>query len=115
MLFPADGEYEFRINGAGIVTIDGVQGPDDRPCRVKAGMHKVGLANRRSAALSSPTIPCSRSSRAPAEDCGGGGGGRGGRGGVPAGAVQVVGPYTPLGTVAETENRQQRLHLQARK
>jgi hypothetical protein len=101
-LFPADGDYEFRINGAGIVTVDGVRVPTAGRAAVRTGKHKVGLANpQRSFVESENTLQ----SFIPGG--GGGGGGRGGRGGgVPNGAVQVVGPYTPLNAVADSENRQ---------
>jgi mono/diheme cytochrome c family protein len=100
--FPADGEYEFRINGAGIVTVDGVRVPTSGRVSVKGGRHKVGLANPlRSFVESENTLQ----SFIPGAG-GAGFGGRGGGGGVPAGAVQVAGPYTPAGPVAESVNRQ---------
>src|SRR5205814_5396172 len=42
--FPADGEYEFRVNGVAIVTLDGVKVPTAGRVAVKSGTHKVGLA-----------------------------------------------------------------------
>src|SRR5205823_12148237 len=43
-LFPGDGEYEFRINGTAVVTLDGVTIPTAGRVAVKSGTHKVGLA-----------------------------------------------------------------------
>jgi Protein of unknown function (DUF1592)/Protein of unknown function (DUF1588)/Protein of unknown function (DUF1587)/Protein of unknown function (DUF1585)/Protein of unknown function (DUF1595) len=101
--FPADGEYEFRINGAGIVTVDGVRVPTTGRVGVKSGKHKVGLANPlRSFIESENTLQAF----VPGAGGGAGFGGRGGGGGVPAGAVQVIGPYSPLGPVMESINRQ---------
>jgi hypothetical protein len=101
--FPGDGEYEIRINGAGIVTIDGVRVPTTGRISVKGGVHKVGLANpQRSFIESENTLQ----SFIPGAGGGGGFGGRGGGGGVPAGAVQVAGPYNPAGPVSEPVNRQ---------
>lgn len=103
-IFPGDGDYEFRINGAGIVTVDGIRVPTAGRVAIKSGQHKVGLANaQRSFIESENTLQ----SFIPGGGAGiGGGGGRGGRGGgVPAGAVQVVGPYTPLSAVADSESR----------
>jgi mono/diheme cytochrome c family protein len=101
-LFPADGEYEFRITGDAIVTVDGVRTPTTGRAQIKGGFHKVGLANpARSFAESEATLH----SFIPGAGGGGGGLGRGGRGGIPAGAVQVTGPYNPAGTFIEPENR----------
>jgi mono/diheme cytochrome c family protein len=102
-LFPADGEYEFRINGAGIVTVDGGKVATTGRVAVKGGTHKVGLAN--------PTRSYIESENAlqtfvPGQGGGAGGfGGRGGGGGIPAGAVQIAGPFTPAGTVMDSANR----------
>jgi hypothetical protein len=102
-LFPGDGEYEIRINGAGIVTIDGLRVPTTGRISVKGGVHKVGLANpQRSFIESENTLQAFN----PVAGGGGGFGGRGGGGGVPAGAVQVAGPYNPAGPVSEPTNRQ---------
>src|SRR5439155_2955940 len=43
-LFPADGEYEFRVNGAAVVTVDGAKVATTGRVAIKAGTHKVGLA-----------------------------------------------------------------------
>ena len=43
-LFQADGEYEFRINGNAIVTLDGAKVGTTGRVAVKAGVHQVGLA-----------------------------------------------------------------------
>jgi mono/diheme cytochrome c family protein len=102
-LFPADGEYEFRINGAGIVTIDGIPAATTGRVSVKGGVHKVGLAtNSRSFVESENALQ----SFVPGTGGGGGFGGRGGGGGVPAGAVQVGGPYNPLGPIIDSVSRQ---------
>ena len=105
-LFPADGEYEFQINGAGIVTIDGSKVATTGRVPVKAGLHKVGLATPQRSFVESDNTLQSFIPGGGAGFGGGGGGGRGGRGGVPNGAIQVVGPYTPASSLMETENRQ---------
>jgi hypothetical protein len=43
-LFPADAEYELRVNGDAVVTLDGVKVATTGRVSVKAGTHKVGLA-----------------------------------------------------------------------
>src|SRR5206468_1598544 len=43
-LFPADAEYEFRINGAALVFVDGAKVATTGRVPVKGGVHKVGLA-----------------------------------------------------------------------
>jgi hypothetical protein len=106
-LFPADGEYEFRINGAGVVTLDGEKVGTAGRVAVKGGEHKVGLATPlRSFIESENTLQSFTPAAAGGFGGGGFGGGRGGGGGVPAGAVQVSGPYTPTGAVIEPVNRQ---------
>ena len=105
-LFPADGEYEFQINGAGIVTVDGSKVATTGRVPVKAGLHKVGLATPQRSFVESDNTLQSFIPGGGAGFGGGGGGGRGGRGGVPDGAVQVVGPYTPASSLMETQNRQ---------
>ncbi len=105
-LFPADGEYEFQINGAGIVTIDGSKVATTGRVPVKAGLHKVGLAAPQRSFVESDNTLQSFIPGGGAGFGGGGGGGRGGRGGVPNGAIQVVGPYTPASSLMETQNRQ---------
>jgi len=102
-LFPADGEYEFRINGAGIVTLDGAKVASAGRVAVKGGVHKVGLANPSRSFIESENA---LQSFVPGGGAGFGGGGRGGGGGIPAGAVQVSGPHTPMGPVVEPVNRQ---------
>jgi mono/diheme cytochrome c family protein len=103
-LFPADGEYEFRINGTAIVTLDGAKIGTTGRVAVKGGVHKVGLANMPRSFIESENA---LQSFVPAGGGGGGagGGGRGGGGGVPAGAVQIVGPYVPAGSLLEPVNR----------
>jgi hypothetical protein len=103
--FPADGEYEFRINGDGIVTIDGARVGITGRVAVKAGPHKVGLATPARSFIESENTLQTFSPGAGGGFGGGGGRGRGG-GGVPAGAVQVAGPYSPTGVVVEPVNRQ---------
>jgi hypothetical protein len=103
-LFPADGEYEFRINGAGVVTVDGGRVATTGRAAVKGGIHKVGLATLPRSFIESENA---LQSFVPGGGGGfGGGGGRGGGGGIPAGAVQVMGPYNPTGPVIESLNRQ---------
>jgi len=103
-LFPADGEYEFRINGTALVTVDGSRVATTGRVPLKAGVHKVGLANTSRSYVESETM---LQSFVPGAGGGaGGGGGRGGGGGVPAGAVQVIGPYNPTGPLMEPVNRQ---------
>jgi mono/diheme cytochrome c family protein len=104
-LFPADGEYEFRINGAGVVTVDGGKVATTGRAAVKGGIHKVGLATLPRSFIESENalqsfVP------AGAGGFGGGGGRGGGGGGIPAGAVQVMGPYNPTGPIIESLHRQ---------
>jgi hypothetical protein len=103
--FPADGEYEFRINGAGIVIVDGARVGTTGRVPIKGGMHKVGLATAQRSFIESENTLQSFIPGA-GGGFGGGGGGRGAGGGVPNGAVQVVGPYTPATPLMETANRQ---------
>ena len=103
-LFPADGEYEFRINGTALVTVDGSRVATTGRVPLKAGVHKVGLANMARSYVESETML--QAFVPGAGGGGGGGGGRGGGGGVPAGAVQVIGPYNPTGPLMEPVNRQ---------
>src|SRR4029453_3617881 len=103
-LFPVDGGYEFRNNGTAIVTVDGAKVATTGRVAVKGGVHKVGLATIPRSFIESENALQSFN---PGAGGGGfGGGGRGGGGGVPAGAVQVVGPYTPAGPYTEPVNRQ---------
>jgi mono/diheme cytochrome c family protein len=102
-LFPADGEYEFRINGTAIVTLDGARVGTTGRTAVKGGVHKVGLATQPRSFIESENALQSFN---PGAGGGGGGGGRGGGGGgIPAGAVQVIGPYNPATQLMETANR----------
>ncbi len=101
-VFPADGEYEFRINGTAILFVDGAKVATTGRVPVKGGVHKVGLAN---AARSFVESENALQSFIPGGGAGFGGGGRGG-GGIPAGAVQIIGPYSPIGTFTEPINRQ---------
>jgi mono/diheme cytochrome c family protein len=102
-LFPADGEYEFRVNGTAIVTLDGVKVGTTGRVAVKGGIHKVGLATAARSYIESENA---LQSFIPGGGGGGGGfGGRGG-GGIPNGAVQVIGPYNPAGPQTEPVNRQ---------
>ena len=102
-LFPADGEYEFRINGTAIVTLDGARVGTIGRTAVKGGVHKVGLATQPRSFIESENALQSFN---PGAGGGGGGGGRGGGGGgIPAGAVQVIGPYNPATPLMETANR----------
>lgn len=115
-LFPADGEYEFRMGGAGgrggrggapvpqplgpggpndtAVTLDGQIVPLTGRVKVTAGVHRVGVAQPMRSFIESEggfysLVP-------------GGGGGRGGAGGA---ALSVNGPFNPTGTRIETPNR----------
>ena len=102
-LFSADGEYEFRINGAGIVLVDGARVGSVGRVPIKAGVHNVGLATMPHSFVESENA---LQAFVPTANAGGGfGGGRGGGGGIPAGAVQVTGPYSASSSTIETENR----------
>ena len=101
-LFPADGEYEFRINGTAIVTLDGAKVGTTGRTAVKGGVHKVGLATQPRSFIESETALQSFN---PGAGGGGGGGRGGGGGGIPAGAVQVIGPYNPATPFMDTANR----------
>ena len=102
-VFPADGEYEFRINGAAIVTLDGAKVGTTGRVAVKAGPHKVGLATPPRSFIEGEQ---GLQSFVPGGGGGFGGGGGGRGGGVPASAVQVIGPYVPASPVMDTANRQ---------
>jgi len=121
-LFPADGEYEFRMAGGGggrggrggvppagftpeadatVVTLDGVKISTTGRVTVKAGTHKI--------AVSTPARSfVENESMLQAFVPGGSGpayGGAGGRGGAPA-AVTVNGPINPAGNRVDTISRQ---------
>ncbi|HZI50221.1 MAG TPA: DUF1587 domain-containing protein, partial [Terriglobia bacterium] len=96
--FPADGEYEIRGNG--IITLDGVRITPNSRVAVKAGMHRVGTASAPRGMTESDTMLVSF---VPGGG-GGGGGGRGGGGGG-AGALQVIGPFSPTTEVLDSPNR----------
>jgi hypothetical protein len=104
--FPGDGEYEFRINGAGIVTLDGGRVATTGRVAVKGGVHKVGLATQVRSYVESETALQSFVPGAGGGFGGGGGGRGGGGGGIPAGAVQVGGPFEVAGAVSDPVNRQ---------
>src|SRR5262249_60603369 len=88
-LFPADGEYEFRVNGTAIVTLDGAKVATTGRVAVKGGVHKVGLATApRSLIESENTLQ----SFVPGGAAGGGGFGGGGGGGLPNRGGAAVGP-----------------------
>ena len=129
-LFPADGEYEFRMAAAGggrggsggrggapagppagfagsaengtIVTLDGVKISTTGRVTVKAGMHKIVVTTPARSFIESESM---LESFIP----GGGGpayGGAGGRGRGGAAAVTVNGPFNPTGNRVESESRQ---------
>jgi mono/diheme cytochrome c family protein len=124
-LFPADGEYEFRMGGAGgggrggrggappaafagdaengaVVTLDGVKIATTGRVAVKAGMHKIVVSTPARSFIENESM---LQSFVP----GGSGpayGGAGGRGGPAAGAVTVNGPFNPAGSRVDTVSRQ---------
>src|SRR5262249_43961073 len=87
-LFPADGEYEIRGNGGGLLTVDGVKIPATGRIALKAGIHKIGSANPQRSFVESETALQSFVPGAGGAGFGGGGG-RGGGGGA---NIQVTGP-----------------------
>jgi mono/diheme cytochrome c family protein len=100
--FPADGEYEIRTNGNGILTLDGVRITPNSRIAVKNGLHKIGNATAPRSPIESEVL---LQSFTPGTG-GGGFGGGGGRGGAAAaGGIQVLGPYNPTGEVLDTSNR----------
>jgi hypothetical protein len=101
-LFAADGEYEFRITGDGVVTVDGARVGTTGRVAMKGGAHKVGLATRQRSFIESENA---LQSFVPAAGGGGGFGGRGGGGGIPAGAVQIAGPFNASSAALDTDNR----------
>jgi mono/diheme cytochrome c family protein len=117
-LFHADGEYEFRMGGAGggrggrgggrgaapaaapsdtVVTLDGIEIPTSGRVAVKAGVHKVGVSTPARSFIESESL---LESFIPGQA-----GGAGGRGGPAAPAVSVTGPHNPTGPVLDTPNR----------
>jgi hypothetical protein len=122
-LFPADGEYEFRMAGGGggrggrggapaafagdaeggaVVTLDGAKISTAGRVTVKAGMHKIAVSTPARSLIENESM-------LQAFVPGGSGpayGGAGGRGGAPAGAVTVNGPFNPAGGRVDTVSRQ---------
>jgi cytochrome c5 len=119
-LFPADGEYEFRmaVGGGGgrggrgaappavdtesVVTLDGVKISTLGRVTVKAGMHKIALSTPARSFIENETMLQSFVPGGAGLAYGGAGGGRGGA----AAAVSVNGPFNPTGNRAEPVNRQ---------
>ena len=98
--FPADGEYEIRNNAGGILTLDGVRIEPNTRIAVKAGPHKIGVAQEPRSTIESEVL---LQSFVPGAGGGfGGGRGRGGRGG---GGLEVIGPFNPAGEVLDTPSR----------
>jgi hypothetical protein len=122
-LFPADGEYEFRMaaggggrggrggapaafagdsDSASVVTLDGVKISTQGRVTVNAGMHKIAVSTPARSFIENESM-------LQAFVPGGSGpayGGAGGRGGAPAGTVTVNGPLNPAGNRIETPSRQ---------
>jgi cytochrome c5 len=125
-LFPADGEYEFRMAAGGggrggrgaaapavdtesVVTLDGVKISTLGRVTVKAGMHKIALSTPARSFIENETMLQSFVPGGAGLAYGGAGGGRGGAGGGRGGAaaaVSVNGPFNPTGNRAEPVNRQ---------
>jgi hypothetical protein len=119
-LFPADGEYEFRmaVGGGGgrggrgaappavdtesVVTLDGVKISTLGRVTVKAGMHKIALSTPARSFIENETMLQSFVPGGAGLAYGGAGGGRGGA----AAAVSINGPFNPTGNRAEPVNRQ---------
>jgi cytochrome c5 len=118
-LFPADGEYEFRMAAGGggrggrgaaapavdtesVVTLDGVKISTLGRVTVKAGMHKIALSTPARSFIENETMLQSFVPGGAGLAYGGAGGGRGGA----AAAVSVNGPFNPTGNRAEPVNRQ---------
>ncbi len=127
-LFPADGEYEFRMAGGGgrggrggrggvparppatfagsadngtIVTLDGVKISTTGRVTVKAGMHKIAVTTPARSFIENESM---LESFIPGGSGPGYGGAGRGRGGAPA--LTVNGPFNPTGNRVESENRQ---------
>ncbi len=123
-LFPADGEYEFRVGGAGgggrggrgrvpqagftpesdatVVTLDGVKIATTGRVIVKAGMHKIAVSTPARSLIENESM---LQSFVPGS-AGQAYGGAGGRGGGAQGAVTVNGPFNPAGSRVDTVSRQ---------
>ncbi len=123
-LFPADGEYEFRVGGAGgggrggrgrvpqagftpesdatVVTLDGVKIATTGRVIVKAGMHKIAVSTPARSLIENESM---LQSFVPGS-AGQAYGGAGGRGGGAQGAVTVNGPFNPAGSHVDTVSRQ---------
>ncbi len=123
-LFPADGEYEFRLGGAGgggrggrgrvpqagftpesdatVVTLDGVKIATTGRVIVKAGMHKIAVSTPARSLIENESM---LQSFVPGS-AGQAYGGAGGRGGGAQGAVTVNGPFNPAGSHVDTVSRQ---------
>jgi hypothetical protein len=123
-LFPADGEYEFRMGAAGgggrggrggappagftpesdatVVTLDGVKIATTGRVTVKAGMHKIAVSTPARSLIENESM---LQSFVPGS-AGQAYGGAGGRGGGTAGAVTVNGPFNPAGSRVDTVSRQ---------
>jgi mono/diheme cytochrome c family protein len=129
-LFPADGEYEFRMGaGAGggrggrgaapapasfagpagdaesgtVVTLDGVKIATTGRVTVKAGMHKIAVSTPARSFIENESMLQSFVPGSAGQAYGGAGGGRGG---AAAGAVTVNGPFNPAGSRVDTVSRQ---------
>jgi mono/diheme cytochrome c family protein len=123
-LFPADGEYEFRLGGAGgggrsgrgrapqagftpesdatVVTLDGGKIATTGRVPVKAGMHKIAVSTPARSLIENESM---LQSFVPGS-AGQAYGGAGGRGGGAQGAVTVNGPFNPAGSRVDTVSRQ---------
>jgi hypothetical protein len=127
-LFPADGEYEFRMGGGGggrggrggapaaapaafagdadngtVVTLDGVKIATTGRVTVKAGMHKIAVSTPARSFVENESMLQSFVPGGAGVAYGGAGGGRGG---APAGTVTVNGPFNPAGNRVDTLSRQ---------
>jgi mono/diheme cytochrome c family protein len=125
-LFPADGEYEFRMGAAGgggrggrggappaafagdaengtVVTLDGVKIATTGRVPVKGGMHKIVVSTPARSLIENESMLQSFVPGSAGQAYGGAGGGRGG---PAAGAVTVNGPFNPAGSRVDTVSRQ---------
>jgi hypothetical protein len=129
-LFPADGEYEFRMSGAGgggrggrggapaaappasfggdadngtVVTLDGVKISTSGRVTVKAGTHKIVVSTPARSFVESEGL---LQSFVPGAGGGGFGGGGGRGGGGAGGTVTVNGPFNPAGNRLDILSRQ---------
>jgi mono/diheme cytochrome c family protein len=127
-LFPADGEYEFRMAAGGgrggrggrggapagpaafaggpenssVVTLDGVKISTVGRVAVKAGPHKIVVSTPARSFIESESL---LEAFVPGS-AGPGYGGAGGRGGAPAAGVSVNGPFNATGTPLNSPSRQ---------